>query len=248
MPRSFTFFLVTALSFGFLVGFWYGSFTQTIALGIFSGLVAGGIFGGVLTLVALFFIKTFRLSTAARTSLFVAEGLVGAGIGCLVLVQSLYFPTGEWQRIAPPPSKPVRILGVSPEIRVVYVRAIDGSLYPCSIETPDFSTCQLSDLVPERVSEIQKQPLSEAACKPAAALTQKGALKVIDSCEFDFLYIDVTIQIEIALLEDGSLWRWIPNGGWLFALLFPLSGLVIAIAASSVFWGKWNWGNNLVEV
>ncbi len=69
-------------------------------------------------------------------------------------------------------------------------------------------------------------------CAKLGNLSHKENLKVIDSCAFDFPYIDVTIHINVILLEDGSLWRWVPGWNWLVFLSCTLVALFIAIAAS----------------
>lgn len=176
----------------------------TIA-GLVSGIAAGFIFAFIAHL--LFRpekISCLRHITTA--SLLTVAGFI-LGIGFFIALENL--PHGQWQQIISPPEKAVRFIGQSAFTfwgGSVYIESENGNIfsYTCDSENP----CNWAkEETPPSESEgnFWSCPSGYNSSSATPIMLFK---RVIDSYQVNICGVDYTNQINLILLDDGTIWVW----------------------------------------
>lgn len=108
----------------------------------------------------------------------------------------------SWKRLEPLPQKATHILaagtGLSNYSWVVYVKTTNQKVYSCSPEA-----CWLEKTV------VPEELLASPPCdRPAHFEVPSPPGRVVDSIETQACHPEAAYQVNFAVLEDGSVWRW----------------------------------------
>lgn len=156
-------------------------------------------------------------------------GLLG-GWGLYIALQ--FAPFGRWTYIAHPPADATKILGYY--YQKVQVQAVDNNIYSCTRA----DGC-VQDIMPPVITNI-------GGCKPstpALVLFPFPPGKIVNSLALHCQGVDVVVQIQFVILENGSIWEWFKGvGGFgeenIFLLYGFFGALIGATGSTIVLWAK----------
>lgn len=161
-----------------------------------------------------------RNKTGAVVTLILILPLLGGLAGCLLGYGYQRGSLVSWQPLAPLPAKPVKILAVGTGLArhawFVYVQTSDQRVYYC----PPFSEepCWEESSWPQDVSI---NPL----CDPPLHFTMPPPpRKVIDSIQVQACNFEAGYQVNLAILDDGRVWKWQHVTSGLLGLTILLGG------------------------
>ncbi len=178
---------------------------------------------------------TPRAQSGRRRSWLVL-GLALLGLLCLGLLAGLALAQpaargalSRWQRLPAPPSPAVKIvaggLGLSNGSWYIYIRAADGQNYYC----PPYSSGNCWRPAPPAPNVPVSLP-----CEPPARFSVPAPPgRAVDTLQAQACNAEAAYQVNFAVLDDGSVWRWQHFTSGLAAiatwLLFALGGAVVGL-------------------
>ncbi len=164
--------------------------------------------------------------------------LLGLAVGFQVADAAVSGALTRWQRLPDPPAPAAEILtggsGLSNDSWWVYVRSAAGDIYSCSADEAD--GCWVP--VPAS-SELPPVPPCE---HPSNYTVPAPPGRVIDTLETEACNFEAGYQVNFAVQDNGTVWRWehFSSGlsgvfGWLVGgLCGALIGLLVAGTLAAV--------------
>lgn len=141
-----------------------------------------------------------------------AGGLLGYGYARGSLV--------GWQPLPPLPGRPVKILaantGLARHSWFVYVQTSDGRVYYCPPYAED--PCWEESAWPQDVS------INPPCDPPLHFSVPSPPRQVVDSLQVQACNFEAGYQVNLAILEDGRVWKWQHVASGLLGLTFLVGG------------------------
>lgn len=202
-------FITTSLIFGLATAvinvLFYGSnWLAAIATGLLAGLLYGSILGGC----AYLFTRSRKVTLFSRLTLALSLSAVGLISGLIITLGLDKLPREEWSLISSPPEKPMRFIGNSAFNfwgGSVYVETETGNIYSYTCDSSNPCEWKKENALP---GEPQQNFWS---CPPGYAggyWTPPIFKPVRDAYEVNICGVDYTNQINLIILEEGTVWVW----------------------------------------
>lgn len=177
----------------------------SIITGSVSGIGAGLIFGFIAHLMS----GREKISCVRHISTALLLTVTGLflGIGSFYVLGSI--PHGQWEQILSPPEKAIRFVGQSDVTfwgGSVFIESESGHIYSYNCDSENPCNWTKEEILPGEPEEnFWSCPSGYKGSHATPLILFK---KVIDSYEVNICGIDYTNQINMILLDDGSIWVW----------------------------------------
>lgn len=177
----------------------------TVLVGLFSGLLFGLFLGFIARILS--HIKTASCLRHLLTAFsFTVAGLL---LGIVLFIGINELPHGQWGQVMPPPEKPVLVLGQSAFTYwggSIFIESEEGNIfsYMCDTENPcKWNKEEFPPIKPEETLWSCPPDYKGSYIAPTILFG-----KIVDSYEVNICGVDYTNQINLVILEDGTIWVW----------------------------------------
>ncbi len=176
-------------------------------------ILKGGIFGALFGL-CLGFIARAISSVKTKSCLHHLLAVFSLSVAGLLLGIGVIFgldrlPSGQWYQILPPPEKPVHFIGQSAYTfwgGTFFIESESGNIFSYTCIAEDPCEWKKEEILPGKPEENRWTcpPDYEGSYIPPIILFEK----VIDTYQIDICGVDYTIQANLAIRGDGTIWAW----------------------------------------
>lgn len=199
--------------------------SQNWFFAIFLGLITGLLSGLCLWFIAYLLFRTINISWACHTITALLLTMTGVllGLGLFFIMDRI--PRSHWIQVAPPPPERANHFLDQSNFNffggTIYIMSENGNIfsYKFSSESPPYWI---------KESSLPGEPeVSYEDCPPGRKLTYIPPIllfkKIADSAQIDLCGPDYEIQVNLIILDDGSVWFWQKyDSVYMFVFILPL--------------------------
>jgi len=145
--------------------------------------------------------------------------IIGALLATTVFVFEFVFP--RWIPVMAPPETAVKLLAY--QGGVLYIRTVSGNVY----------AYEASDGRWKRAEQVDPKA-SDNECNFGEFSTPRAPGKIVSQLESYPCIVDAASQVNLILLEDGSIWKWEKTAGEMDLLFVPIGVIVATVTGGSL--------------